>query len=82
MHVNDIRAFARKVALDKEYLGKGKKVVIRAPDEMGGKYIGQSRQFDSDRANAFVFDYDRERVGQQVEACMRQGMDIEVEGAE
>jgi hypothetical protein len=79
MHINDVKAFAAKVNLDAIF--GGKKVVIRAPQDKGGKYLNRRGQFAADKKDAFVYDYDKDGVSKQVEFCIANGMPLEVEEA-
>lgn len=79
MHINDIQGFAAKVNLNAAF--SGKKVKIKAPADKGGKYLSRRGAFDADKGEAFVYDYDRDGVGRQVEQCVAAGMPIEVEEA-
>jgi len=77
MHVREITAFAQKVGHDAQY--KGKQVVIKAPADKGGKYLTSQGKFEGDKAQAHVYDYDRDRVGDQLQQCHAAGMNIEIE---
>lgn len=77
MLASEIKAFANKVGNDAQF--RGKTVLIRAPKDKGGKYIGRDGKFGAEREDAFRFDYDRHDVGGQVQACHEAGMPIEVE---
>jgi len=77
MHVNEVEAFAARVGADKAFAGK--RVVIRAPKDKGGLYISRRGRFDAEKKDAFVYDYERDRVGDQLFQCMSNGMLIEVE---
>lgn len=78
MHVNDIKALAARTAADKAFAGK--KVVVRAPAGKG-KYLSRRGTFDAERADAYVYDYDKDRVGDQLFQCLMAGMPVEVEPA-
>jgi len=77
MHINDIKAFSNKVALDEKF--HGKIVVIKAPKEKGGLYITRSGKFDGTKDQAIRFRYTKDKVGEQVMHCHMNGMPIEVE---
>lgn len=76
MHINDITAFARKVANDGEF--GGKRVRLKAK----GLYMSRKGFDAKDKADAFVFDYDHHDVGDQVRQCAAWGMPVEVEEAD
>lgn len=76
---SEIKAFAGRVGMNKDF--SGKTVLVRAPKEKGGKYLS-AQGFNAERDRASRFDYDRDNVGGQVEQCLAQGMNIEVELAD
>jgi hypothetical protein len=80
MTPSEIKEFAAKTTLDHAFVGKT--VLIKAPADKGGKYIGLAGKFDAEREDAFRFDYDRDDVGGQVAACDAAGMPILVELAD
>lgn len=71
MTANEINAFARRVNLDKEMAGK--KILIKRED---GKYLTRNRRtgetdWTDDRELAYIYDYDEDRVGTQLEEVER-----------
>jgi hypothetical protein len=80
MTTAEIKGFATKTTLDHAFVGKT--VLVRAPADKGGKYIGRAGKFDAVREDACRFDYDRDDVGGQVAACDAAGMPILVELAD
>ena len=65
MHPHDIKGFARKVALQKLYGGKGIKVFIKAKKD-GETFWMTNQGFRPDKANAKPFDFDADGVADQV----------------
>jgi predicted secreted protein len=80
MHINDIKAFTNKVSMDEEF--HGKRVVIKATQDMGGLYITRSGKFDGTKDQAVRYDYDLDKVGEQVMFLNMNNMPVEVEGVE
>lgn len=74
---SEIQAFASRVGNDKQFAGK--KVLIKAPADKGGKYLGYSGQFDADKENAVRYDYTRHRVGDQIQQLDEMGMKVIIE---
>jgi hypothetical protein len=80
MTPREIKAFATKTNMDAAY--SGKRVRVKAPEKLGGKYLGYSGQFDAEKDEAVVYDYTRHKVGDQIYALMLNDMPIEVELAD
>lgn len=80
MHINDIRGFAHKVNLDKQFGGRRAKVVVILPKDGQRHYIAKSGGTTLDREAAFVYDYDRHGVAEQCEQVVQvMGVNPEVE---
>jgi hypothetical protein len=62
MTTTEIKGFAQKVNNDKQFAGK--KVVVILPKN-GKKFYISLRGLSEDRNDAFVYDYDRDGVGDQ-----------------
>lgn len=78
MTPREIKAFAAKVGMDREFAGK--QVVVRSPSDKGGLYLTKSGRFDGkSKADAARYDYEFHRVGEQVQTLAMQDMNIEVE---
>lgn len=67
MHINEIKGFAAQVNLDKMFSGRGAKVVVILPKDGRKHYIAKTGGTTLNRDEAFVYDYDRHGVAQQVE---------------
>lgn len=70
MHINDIKGFAKKVGLDEQFAGRGAKVVVILPKNGRKFYVARHGGTSENRDDAFVYDYDRDMVAQQVEQVM------------
>jgi hypothetical protein len=57
----------------------GKTVLIKAPADKGGTYIGADGKFGASRKKAKRHDYDCDEVGKQVAQAKFMGMPIEIE---
>lgn len=64
MHVNEIKAFASKTSLDRHFAGRGAKVVVILPKGGRDHYVAL-RGTTTNKDEAFVYDYDRDRVADQ-----------------
>lgn len=65
MHINDINVFAYRKNLDDQFAGRGARVIVILPKNGEKFYIGM-RGNTKIRDEAAIFDYDRDRVGEQV----------------
>ncbi len=67
MHINDIKGFAKKVGLDERFSGRGAKVVVILPKDGKKFFVARHGGTTLNQDEAFVYDYDRDMVAQQVE---------------
>ena len=80
MHINDIKGFAAKVALDRAFQGKGIPVIVSTEKVKGTKlYLQRDGTWSTNRATACPYDYDFNRVGEQVEQAAQIGIVLDVE---
>jgi len=80
VHINDIKGFAQKVGLDKQFGGRKAKVVVILPKDGQRHYIAKRGGTTLDRDEAFVYDYDRHGVAEQCEQVVQvMGVTPEVE---
>jgi hypothetical protein len=70
MHINEIKGFAKKVGLDERFSGRDAKVVVILPKDGKKFYVARNGGTTENRDEAFVYDYDRHGVAQQVEQVM------------
>ena len=64
MHVREIKAFASKANLDRQFSGRNAKVVVILPKDGTDHYVSL-RGTTTNKDDAFVYDYDRDRVAEQ-----------------
>lgn len=67
MLVSEIKAFAYKTSLDREFAGRGARVVVILPKNGKDFYISRRGGVTENRDEAFVYDYDRDAVADQCE---------------
>lgn len=67
MHINELTAFARRVNLDRAFAGK--LVRIRRDD---GCYLTRSGSWSKDPDHAVGYDYNADKVGEQIEQVENQ----------
>jgi hypothetical protein len=72
MLVREINAFAYKSGLDAQFAGRGAKVVVVLPKDGKKFYVARRGGVTENREDAFVYDYDRDRVADQCEAVFNQ----------
>jgi len=71
MHIDEIRGFAQKVSLDKQFSGRNAQVVVVLPKDGKRHYIARTGGTTLNRDDAFVYDYDRHNVAGQVEQVVQ-----------
>lgn len=82
MHINTIKMFAHKTAADAVFGGKDTRVVIKSDLPGATVYIGYDGKFSaSKKDDAFVYRYDTDKVSDQLLACAKNEMYVEVEAA-
>lgn len=82
MHINEIRGFASRVNLDKQFGGRHAQVVVILPKDGERHYIARTGGTTLNRDEAFVYDYDRHNVAGQVEQVVSvMGINPQVEEA-
>lgn len=82
MHINEIKGFAQKVGLDRQFSGRNAKVVVALPKDGKKHYISRTGDTTLNRGEAFVYDYDRHNVaGQCEQVASIMGINPEVEEA-
>ena len=65
MHPTEIKAFARKTALDEAFAGKNVKGYVTAIKDGQKLWLGRTG-FTPDKSQARKVDYDAEKVGDQI----------------
>lgn len=71
MHIDEIRGFAQKVGLDKQFSGRNARVVVILPKDGKKHYIARTGGTTLNRDEAFVYDFDRHNVAEQVEQVVQ-----------
>lgn len=67
MHINEIRGFSGRVNLDRQFKGRGAKVVVALPKDGKRFWIVPTGGTSLNKDEAFVYDYDHHDVASQVE---------------
>lgn len=65
MHINEIKQFAAKVNNNREF--SGKQVAIKNREGKYLMFVGRQPTFVIQKTRAHVFDYTRDKVGEQIE---------------
>lgn len=80
MHIDEIRGFAKKVGLNEQFGGRNARVMVVLPKDGKRHYIARRGGTTLDRAEAFVYDFDRDDVAGQCEQVVQlMGVTPEVE---
>ena len=80
MHINDIKGFASRVNLDKQFGGRNARVLVILPKDGKKHYIARTGGTTLNRDEAFVYLYDHHNVAGQVEQVISvMGVNPEVE---
>lgn len=82
MHINEIKGFASRVNLDKQFSGRNAQVVVILPKDGKRHYIARTGGTTLNRDEAFVYLYDQHDVAGQVEQVVQaMGITPQVEEA-
>jgi hypothetical protein len=80
MHINEIKGFAGRVNLDRQFGGRNAKVVVILPKDGKRHYVARTGGTTLNRDEAFVYLYDQHDVAGQVEQVISvMGVNPEVE---
>lgn len=80
MHINDINAFALKTGLNERFAGRNARVMVVLPKDGQRHYISRQGGTTTNKAEAFVYHYDRDSVADQCEQVVQlMGVTPEVE---
>lgn len=80
MHINEINGFALKVGLNERFAGRDARVMVVLPKDGQRHYIARRGGTTLNKAEAFVYHYDRDGVAQQCEQVVQlMGVTPEVE---
>ena len=80
MHINEIKGFASRVNLDKQFSGRNAQVIVILPKDGKKHYIARTGGTTLNKDEAFVHLYDQHNVAGQVEQVIQlMGVNPQVE---